>query len=170
MKTLLKEYNIQFEMLQQINQRDFHCAGDYRKVICRPQQLEYEIITYNDELQPLIQTDYMKLMNINVLHQQHQNSNDETMAKSTGTSRDSNDSVVIRNDTVPHQQENTTAATTASTTLNNTTISNNTNLKNSIIGMTIQFTLPSSSYATICLRELMKRPTCSEYQRELQLR
>jgi tRNA(Glu) U13 pseudouridine synthase TruD len=38
-----------------------------------------------------------------------------------------------------------------------------------IFGMSIGFSLPPSSYATIALRELTKRSTSSEYQSKLQL-
>ena len=38
-----------------------------------------------------------------------------------------------------------------------------------LIGMVVGFTLPPSSYATIALRELMKKPTSADYQRQLQL-
>jgi tRNA pseudouridine13 synthase len=38
-----------------------------------------------------------------------------------------------------------------------------------LFGMVIGFTLPPSSYATIALRELTKRPTSSEYQSKLEL-
>jgi len=41
--------------------------------------------------------------------------------------------------------------------------------KQQLIGMSIGFTLPPSSYATIALRELTKRPTDSSYQRKLNL-
>ena len=41
--------------------------------------------------------------------------------------------------------------------------------KNHLIGMVIGFTLQPSSYATIALRELMKKPTSADYQRQLQL-
>lgn len=37
------------------------------------------------------------------------------------------------------------------------------------IAMIVGFTLPSSSYATVALRELMKKPTSSEYQKDLKL-
>jgi tRNA pseudouridine13 synthase len=37
------------------------------------------------------------------------------------------------------------------------------------LAMIVGFTLPSSSYATIALRELMKRPTSNEFQKELSL-
>ena len=40
---------------------------------------------------------------------------------------------------------------------------------NTIFGMVVGFSLPPSSYATIALRELMKRPTSSEYQSKLEL-
>jgi hypothetical protein len=35
--------------------------------------------------------------------------------------------------------------------------------------MVVGFTLPPSSYATIALRELMKKPTSADYQKRLQL-
>ena len=38
-----------------------------------------------------------------------------------------------------------------------------------LLGLVVGLTLPSSSYATVALRELMKRPTASEYQRRLRL-
>ena len=41
--------------------------------------------------------------------------------------------------------------------------------KEHIIGGVIALTLPSSAYATIALRELMKRPTIQNYQSELLL-
>ncbi len=41
--------------------------------------------------------------------------------------------------------------------------------ENMLIGMIVGFTLPPSSYATVALRELMKRPTDSEYQGKLSL-
>jgi tRNA pseudouridine13 synthase len=37
------------------------------------------------------------------------------------------------------------------------------------IAMVVGFSLPSSSYATVALRELMKKPTSSEYQKDLKL-
>jgi tRNA pseudouridine13 synthase len=84
-------------------------------LICRPMNVEHEIVEYKDEFQPLLQTDFMKL-----------------------------------NGVVPHRQKDYAVQP-----------------GRSLLGMVIEFTLPSSAYATICLRELMQRPTSSEYQREL---
>jgi tRNA pseudouridine13 synthase len=60
---LMVDYNISREMMVQMQQkhRDFHCLGDYRKLICRPMNVEHEIVEYKDEFQPLLQTDFMKL-------------------------------------------------------------------------------------------------------------
>lgn len=41
--------------------------------------------------------------------------------------------------------------------------------EDTLSGMVIGFSLPPSSYATIALRELTKRPTSSEYQSKLEL-
>jgi hypothetical protein len=41
--------------------------------------------------------------------------------------------------------------------------------KNSLLGMVLIFTLPPNSYATIALRELMKRLKKGEYQKRLKL-
>ena len=38
-----------------------------------------------------------------------------------------------------------------------------------LFGMIVGFSLPPSSYATVALRELTKRPTSSEYQSKLEM-
>jgi len=78
--------------------------------------VEWEIKRYDDPLQPLIQTDLMKVAG-------------EDLVKRGGDEVKSG----------------------------------------KLLGLAIGFTLPPSSYATIALRELMKRPTASEYQKELKL-
>lgn len=98
-----------------IKDRDFNCAGDYRKVIVRPTDVDYETIEYTDPRQPLVQTDLMKLQGIPIK-------------------------------TAPPDKAD-----------------------DSLLGMRVGFTLPSSSYATIALRELMKRPTSTDYQKDLSL-
>lgn len=115
---VLKELSITLDMIKRLQDRDFHCAGDYRMLICRPTDIDFDIIEYKDELQPLLVTDYMKLSGIGIDRL-------EDSGKADG--------------------------------------------KDPLLAMVVGFSLPSSSYATIFLRELMKRPTSSEYQRELKL-
>lgn len=113
---LFEELGVTMDMLGNIQDRDLTLAGDYRKLLCRPKDVDSSIIEYYDELQPLIQTDLMKL-----------NGQELTI--------------------LPKKTEEDKPLT----------------------GMVVGFTLTSSSYATIALRELMKRPTSSEYQKELKL-
>jgi len=110
---LLKEEGLSKKDLTQ-REKELTLGGDYRKLICKPSDVQWNIIRYNNPLQPLIQTDLMKITG-------------ETIALSSA------------------------------------------NDKNSLLGMVISFTLPPSSYATIALRELMKRPTIGEYQKRLKL-
>jgi tRNA pseudouridine13 synthase len=113
----LEKQGLTRKMLDQLKDRDFNCAGDYRKVLCRPSDVDFEILEYKDTLAPLMQTDLMKINGIDL---------DLGMGKED-------------------------------------------NPDEPLLAMVVGFTLPSSSYATIALRELMKRPTSSEYQRELKL-
>jgi len=113
---VLEEIGVKAEMFQKIQDRDITCPGDYRKLICRPKDVDYSIVEYNDPVQPLLQTDLMKLTGTKVLEEKLA---DENVAP--------------------------------------------------LLGMVVGFTLPSSAYATIALRELMKKPTSSEYQKDLDL-
>jgi tRNA pseudouridine13 synthase len=115
-ENILTEHNVTAIMISEMLAKDFNSAGDYRKLICRPTDVNFDIIEYSDELQPLLQTDFMKLNDIPV----------------DGCSVEKVDKIRI-------------------------------------LAMIVGFSLPSSSYATIFLRELMKRPTSSEYQRDLKL-
>jgi tRNA pseudouridine13 synthase len=115
-ENILTEHNVTANMISEILAKDFNSAGDYRKLICRPSDVNFDIIAYSDELQPLLQTDFMKLNDIAI---------DGCNMEKVDETR--------------------------------------------ILAMTVGFSLPSSSYATIFLRELMKRPTSSDYQRDLKL-
>lgn len=119
---LLKRDGISKEDLARIGaiDREISMCGDYRKLICKPSDVDFEVREYSDPLQPLLQTDLMRVNGI------------DAVAKST-------------------------------------CISNGQELPNTIFGMTIGFTLPPSSYATIALRELTKRPTSSDYQSKLEV-
>eukprot|EP00804_Cyclotella_cryptica_P021050 CCRYP_019377-RA/>CCRYP_019377-RA protein AED:0.01 eAED:0.00 QI:0/0/0/1/1/1/2/0/732 len=114
--------------------KEIALGGDYRKIICKPSDVSFEIMTYKEPLQPLIQTDLMKSMGTEI-----------TAAPISSSAKNS--------DCLASNEEVVTCDDNEST----------------IFGMVIGFSLPPSSYATIALRELTKRPTSSEYQSKLEL-
>jgi tRNA pseudouridine13 synthase len=115
MKKLFKDVGVELDMFKKVQDKDLAIYGDYRKLLVRPSDCDYEIKEYYDPLQPLMQNDLMKL-------------NGEEIE--IAPMKDGED------------------------------------LK---LAMIVGFTLPSSSYATIALRELMKRPTSTDYQKVLKL-
>mmetsp|Transcript_14500 Transcript_14500/g.25144 ORF Transcript_14500/g.25144 Transcript_14500/m.25144 type:complete len:104 (+) Transcript_14500:2-313(+) len=102
-------------MFKGVQDRELVVNGDYRKVVCHPTDFDYTIKEYFDPLQPLLQTDLMKVQGEDI--------------------------------TIEPKKEGETSK----------------------LAMIVGFTLPSSSYATIALRELMKHPTSNEFQKELKL-
>ncbi|KAL7468386.1 hypothetical protein ACHAXS_008622 [Conticribra weissflogii] len=110
--------------------KEISLGGDYRKLMCRPSDVTFEIKAYQDPYQPLMQTDLMKMTGTEI-------------TAATISEVDQPEGVSIRN---PVNIDSTT-----------------------LIGMVIGFTLPPSSYATIALRELTKRPTSSDYQTKLEV-
>ncbi len=125
MEDLLKEDELTLESFARIQDRDLALGGDYRKIICKPTDLDFEIKLYKDSVHPLIKTDLM------AIHGEELDCVDVTsdIAKVKGEEMDNK----------------------------------------TLVAMVIGFTLPSSAYATIALRELMKRPTSTEYQTSLNL-
>jgi tRNA pseudouridine13 synthase len=120
--TLLIEYGITKQLFHKVQDRDFSLKGDYRKLVCKPTDVDFEIQEYTNPLQPLIKTDFMEL---------EEESSNQNPDKQVDANEREGGAVLL--------------------------------------GMVVGFTLPSSSYATIALRELMKRPTSSEYQSQLKL-
>lgn len=115
MKQMMEDIGVSVDMFKKVQDKDLAISGDIRKLMVRPSDFEYEINEYYDPLQPLLQTDLMKL---------------------------NGDDIVIS----PQNEGE--------------------NLK---VALIVGFTLPSSSYATIALRELMKKPTSTDYQKDLKL-
>jgi tRNA pseudouridine13 synthase len=132
---LLKKDGIRKSDFAQIGAVDKEIAlcGDYRKIICKPEDVSFDIKMYKDPLQPLLQTDLMKVKNIDVAA--------ITLCSSAEQGRQN---CIVQED---NQEGN----------------------DDMIFGMSIGFSLPPSSYATIALRELTKRSTSSEYQSKLEL-
>ena len=114
--TVLAEIGLKKEHFANIQDREISLGGDYRKIICKPTDVDFKVVEYTDPRQPLLQTDLMKLEGAEIKLKE----DDKADAKT-------------------------------------------------LFGMVVGFTLPPSSYATVCLRELMKRPTSVDYQRALQL-
>jgi tRNA pseudouridine13 synthase len=115
MKKFFSDAGVSVDMFKKLQDKDMAVGGDYRKLMIRPGDLDYDIKEYYDPLQPLLQTDLMKLNNEEI--------------------------------TILPKQEG----------------------EQMKLAMIVGFTLPSSTYATIALRELMKRPTSSQYQMNLKL-
>ena len=118
--SLLAKHGITKQQFGKVQDRELTFKGDYRKLVCKPADVDFEIHEYTDPLEPLIKTDLMKLEGVEL---------DISPSKADR----GNESKAI------------------------------------LLGMAVGFTLPPSAYATITLRELMKRPTSSDYQRQLKL-
>lgn len=114
--------------------RELSLGGDYRKLICKPSDVTFEVKAYKDPLQPLLQTDLMKVKGIDV------------------------DAITLSSSSSEEQAEK--SDTSAADTGGDDTI---------LFAMICGFSLPPSSYATIALRELTKRPTVAEYQSKLEM-
>lgn len=118
---LMKEDGINREMFAKVGavDKELSLGGDYRKLICKPSDVTFEIKQYTDPVQPLLETDLMKSIGEKV---------------------------------APVVREKASESPEAI-----------------LYGMVVGFSLPPSSYATIAMRELTKRPTSSEYQSMLEL-
>ena len=123
---VLGEFGVSKDDLKKLSDRDISLPGDYRRLLCIPSDTTFEVKIYEDPVQPLLETDLMKIS-----------------GEITATTVKAGE-----------KEENAKADEKE---------------KNHLIGMVIGFTLQPSSYATIALRELMKKPTSADYQRQLQL-
>ena len=123
MESFIEEDGLTLDSFENIRDRELALCGDYRKIICKPSDVDFEIKLYSDPLQPLIQTDLMAIQGEEL------------------------DCVDVTDTTQKEEASN----------------------EKELVAMIIGFSLPSSAYATIALRELMKRPTSAEYQTTLNL-
>lgn len=116
LKRLLSDIGLTIELFKNVEDREIRANGDYRNAIVHPKDFDYSIKEYYHPVQPLLQTDLMKMHGEEI-----------TME--------------------PKAKEDSPT----------------------LVAMVVGFTLPSSSYATIALRELMKTPTSNEFQMKLKL-
>lgn len=128
LKGLLSDLGLTIDMFQKCRDREVRANGDYRKAIIHPKDFDYTIQEYYHPLQPLLQTDLMKL---------------------------NGEEIAIEPPQKSEEQENEAESSSSP--------------PKPLVAMVVGFTLPSSSYATIALRELMKTPTSNEFQSKLKL-
>jgi len=91
--------------------KEFTLGGDYRKMLCRVDDLTWNVVKYDEPTQPLIETDLMKM----------------------------------RGESLGKLEEG------------------------KMLGLVVGFTLQSSSYATVAMRELQKAPQLSEFLKTMPL-
>ena len=151
----LTEFGLSVENFKTCQDREIRANGDYRQAIVRPHDFTYTIQEYYHPLQPLLPTDLMKLNQEDIVIEQpippvslpppvpaSSSNKEEDEAGGEGKTEDT-----ASIGTVPPEQRP----------------------KKPLIAMVVGFTLQTSSYATIALRELMKSPTSNEYQSKLKL-
>ncbi|KAL9183564.1 hypothetical protein ACHAXT_004420 [Thalassiosira profunda] len=131
---LLKEDGISKSDFARIGSldRELSLGGDYRKLICHPNDVTFQVLQYSDPLQPLLQTDLMKANGVDVT---------ATTLGTDNTEKPDDAKMDVEGD----------------------------GTDGALFAMIVGFSLPPSSYATIALRELTKRPTSGEYQTKLEL-
>jgi len=116
LKKRVEDLGLTLEMFKKLQDREISVNGDYRNAIVHPKDFDYSIKEYYNPVQPLLQTDLMKM---------------------------NGEEITIE----PKEKEEDPA----------------------LVAVIVGFTLPSSSYATVALRELMKSPTSNEFQRNMKL-
>jgi len=141
---MLSEFGVVKDDLKTLSDRDISLPGDYRRLLCIPSDFDFEVKVYEDPLQPLLQTDLMKI----------------SAEKTTDEKSDSKAENGGKGGKEGEQEEKTVVSEKGDPERKK---------ESQLIGMVVGFTLPPSSYATIALRELMKKPTSADYQKQLQV-
>ena len=140
---VLEELGMTSALWKQSN-REYSLGGDYRFIICKPSDITYEIKRYTDPKGPLIKSDLMYIQGKEL--SDYEAKGDTIIGDEKKNATNEDDEKIET--TIPSEKPER---------------------KDELLGLVIGFTLPPSSYATIALRELMKRPTCSAYQSKLSL-
>ncbi|KAF0919142.1 hypothetical protein E2562_028444 [Oryza meyeriana var. granulata] len=136
--------------------KDFSIAsmkGGYRRVIQRPIDFEWDLITYTDEKTPLVETD------LDVMSKTKPLEVNELLSDgvSSCTSHDSG----LESSLDPSESISGASLVEANS------VGSSSMLKK--LAVKLAFTLPASSYATMAIRELMKTSTSVAYQKTLNI-
>lgn len=113
-------------------------AGAYRKLISKPVDLSFEIINYSDPTETILKSK-LDLNN-------SQRPNPENQKPNSGNPKSSSDNKEEASDCDPLAKKLKPA---------------------SYLGLKIEFSLPSSNYATMALREILRVDTSTTFQRTL---
>ncbi|CAJ2631517.1 unnamed protein product [Trifolium pratense] len=137
-------------------------TGSYRKVFQKPIDFEWELLTYTDSNKPLVETDLDKIGKskpINVNPVSPPNEQKEKVVDCISQLESSDDGPKVETDhdeiagkevTLPHDESVRDSSSQDFQT-----------------ALKLSFTLPSSSYATMAIRELLKTSTSVAYQKTL---
>lgn len=116
--------------------------GGYRRVIQRPIDLEWDLVTYTDDKTPLVETD------LDVLSKAESLKANEPLSTGVFSCTSQEDSL----------------HTSGATSLVETKSIGSSDLLPDLLAVKLDFTLPASSYATMAIRELMKTSTSVDHQ------
>lgn len=73
--------------------REIALGGDYRKLMCKPEDVSFGVLTYTDPVQPLLQTDLMKAHGIDATATTLSSSIEEETKPEEGKETDNNDTL-----------------------------------------------------------------------------
>ncbi|XP_050917141.1 multisubstrate pseudouridine synthase 7 isoform X1 [Lathyrus oleraceus] len=137
-------------------------TGSYRRVFQKPINFEWELLTYTDSNKPLVETDLDKIgkskpINVNPVSAPNEQKEKASDCISQFESSDDGPKVETDHDEIGEKE----------VTLPHDESVRDSSSQDSHNALKLTFTLPSSSYATMAIRELLKTSTSVAYQKTL---
>ncbi len=160
---LLTEHGLTLAMFAKVADHEVASKGDYRKLLGVPANVVYDIIRYHDPMEPLIQTDLMKLegVELNLQTQITAITTTPELEPNELETKPTNDLNKVPEEVATSKVEHCVTAVD--------TVPPPISAQEPLLALVMSFTLSPSAYATIALRELMKRPTSVDYQKDLKM-